>query len=79
VGSPRSWLFDFVLSCIKTEATTLAIAFWHIWEERTGESEIYPNICGYGFAALLSLLFLQKLRDHQADSLDSTTGGMDYG
>jgi hypothetical protein len=47
VGSPRSWLFDFLLSCTKREATILAIAFWHIWEARNtvrnGEAEIHPR------------------------------------
>jgi hypothetical protein len=90
VGSPRSWLFDFLLSCTKREATILAIAFWHIWEARNtvrnGEAEIHPrcwveknpNICGYGFVTPFSLLFLQKVRDHQVVSLDSTTGGVGY-
>lgn len=43
---PKQWLFDRLIECTDQEATTLAISFWHIWEERNavrnGEKEIHP-------------------------------------
>jgi hypothetical protein len=33
-SSHRQWLFDFLESASELQATTLAVAFWHIWEAR---------------------------------------------
>jgi hypothetical protein len=47
MGLPRNWLFEYLSSCTKSEATLLAITFWHIWESRNavrnGEAEIHPS------------------------------------
>jgi hypothetical protein len=72
VGSPRSWLFDFVLSCIKTEATTLAIAFWHIWEERTGESEIYPRCRVEKILTYVDMVLLHYFHSFSSKSCETT-------
>jgi hypothetical protein len=51
---------------------------WRGWNTSAVLGGKNPNICGYGFVTPFSLLFLQKVRDHQVVSLDSTTGGVGY-